>query len=257
MARHADRVVLVTGAASGIGLATARRFASEGANVSLVDRDGEGLMAAHGALKADGAKTLPLAGDVTDAAFVKEAVAETIEAFGGIDCVVTSAGIVRAEPALEVTPETFREHLEINVMGSWLPAQAAARHMAEHGGGTIVFLGSVYGASGAPNRTAYCTSKGGIHNLVQSLAVEWGPLAIRVNAVAPTGVRTPMVQDLIDRGIYNMKGVVARTPLGRLAEAEEIAAACAFLASGEASMITGHVLPVDGGWLANGYTTTS
>jgi NAD(P)-dependent dehydrogenase (short-subunit alcohol dehydrogenase family) len=95
-----------------------------------------------------------------------------------------------------------------------------------------------------------------VHNLTQSLAVEWGPLGIRVNCVAPTGVRTPMVQDLIDRGIYNMRGVEARTPLGRIAEADEVAAACSFLAGEDASMITGHVLAVDGGWLANGYTTT-
>ena len=117
-------------------------------------------------------------------------------------------------------------------------------------------IGSVYGASGAPMRAAYCASKGAIHNLTESLAVEWGPLGIRVNTVAPTGVRTPMVQAMMDAGTYDIKGVKARTPLGRLAEPEEVANACWFLASDQAAMITGTVLRVDGGWLANGYTFT-
>ncbi|QPC42907.1 SDR family oxidoreductase [Kaustia mangrovi] len=254
MGRHEGRRVLVTGAASGIGSATARYFAAEGAKLCLADRDGDGLGETRRAMPA-GAQIVALEGSVTDPAFADEMASRTVEAFGGIDCVVTSAGIVKVEPALEVPPETFRDHLEINVVGSWLAAQAAARVMTERGGGAIVFIGSVYGAGGAPKRTAYCASKGAIHNLTQSLAVEWGPLGIRVNCVAPTGVRTPMVQSLIDQGIYNLDGVRARTPLGRLAEPEEVAAACGFLASDEASMVTGHVLPVDGGWIANGYPT--
>jgi len=104
---------------------------------------------------------------------------------------------------------------------------------------------------------AIVPSKGAVHNMVRSLAVEWGPLGIRVNAVAPTGVRTPMVQALIDQNLYNLKGVQARTPLGRLAEVEEVADAIAFLSSDQARMITGHVLPVDGGWLANGYVISN
>lgn len=117
-----------------------------------------------------------------------------------------------------------------------------------------MLIGSVYGEGGAPERTSYCASKGAVHNMARSLAVEWGALGVRVNAVAPTGVRTPMVQDLIDRGIYNMAGVKNRTPLGRIAEPEEVASAITFLASPAASMINGVILPVDGGWTANGYT---
>lgn len=246
---------LITGAASGIGLATAQRLAAEGHALALADLNAEGLNAAAASLPA--ATPLVLCpGSVSDAADVAAAVDAAVAAFGGLDGLVTSAGIVRAAPSFDVTPEAFRQHLDINVMGSWLCAQAAGKVMAAQGGGRIVMIGSVYGAAGAPMRAAYCASKGAVHNLVQALAVEWGPLGIRVNAVAPTGVRTPMVQDLIDRGQYNMAGVKARTPLGRLAEAEEIAAACRFLLSDEAAMISGHVLPVDGGWLANGYTTS-
>lgn len=248
------KTALITGAASGIGLATAQRFAAEGYALVLVDRNAEGLAAAAEGLPA-GTRTLLCPGSVTESGDVASAFAQAAERFGGVDAVVTSAGIVKTGPSVEVTPEDFRAHLEVNVVGSWLFAQAAARDMITRGvPGSIVMIGSVYGAAGAPHRAAYCASKGAVHNLVQALAVEWGAQNIRVNAVAPTGVRTPMVQALIDEGKYNTAGVKARTPLGRLAEAEEIANACWFLSSDQAAMITGAMLAVDGGWLANGYT---
>lgn len=248
---------LVTGGASGIGLATATRFAAEGYAIGLFDRDQEALDKVERALASDGKQVVAVAGSVTEPEDVNRAVATMVKRFGGIDCLITCAGVVSVEPAFDVSPETFRRTLDINVFGTWLAAQAAAKVMAAGEGGNIIMMGSVYGVGGAPQRTAYCASKGAVHTLLQSLAVEWGPLGIRVNGVAPTGVRTPMVQALIDEGKYNMKGVKARAPLGRLAEAEEVAAACVFLASDQASMTTGHLLAVDGGWLANGYTTTS
>lgn len=248
------KCALITGAASGIGLAAAQRFAAEGYALVLVDRNAEGLVSAAESLPA-GTQTLLCPGSVTESGDVASTFAQAAERFGGVDAVVTSAGIVKTAPSVEVTPEDFRAHLEVNVLGSWLFAQAAARDMIGRGApGSIVMIGSVYGAAGAPNRAAYCASKGAVHNLVQSLAVEWGPRGIRVNAVAPTGVRTPMVQTLIDEGKYNTAGVKARTPLGRLAEADEVASACWFLSSDQAAMITGAMLAVDGGWLANGYT---
>jgi NAD(P)-dependent dehydrogenase (short-subunit alcohol dehydrogenase family) len=248
------KCTMITGAASGIGLACAQRFAAEGHALVLVDRNAEGLETAAKSLPVD-TPALLCAGSVTEPNDVATAFAQATERFGGVDAVITSAGIVKATPSVDVTPDDFRAHLEVNVMGSWLFAQAAARNMIERSApGAIVMIGSVYGASGAPHRAAYCASKGAVHNLVQSLAVEWGPYGIRVNTVAPTGVRTPMVQALIDEGKYNTAGVKARTPLGRLAEADEIANACWFLASDQAAMTTGAVLAVDGGWLANGYT---
>lgn len=246
---------LITGAASGIGLATAKKLAGEGHSLILTDRNADMLDVAKESL--DGTATLALPGEVTDIARINEIIEAGIAEFGGIDGLVTSAGIVKTGPSFDVTPETFREHMDVNVTGSWFYAQTVGKHMADQGGGSIVMIGSVYGMGGAPNRAAYCASKGAVHNLVQALAVEWGPLGIRVNAVAPTGVRTPMVQDLIDRGLYNTAGVKARTPLGRLAEAEEIADSCAFLLSDAARMITGDILRVDGGWVANGYTTSN
>lgn len=250
------QTTIITGAASGIGLAIARRLAREGHALVLVDRSAEALEGVRADLEG-AAGILSCPGDVTREADVDATVARAIETFGAIDGVVTSAGIVQATKGFDVTAQAFRDHLEINVTGSWLYAQAAARHMAEKGRGAIVMIGSVYGEGGAPMRTAYCASKGAVHNMVRSLAVEWGPLGIRVNAVAPTGVRTPMVQDLIDRGTFNLKGVQGRTPLGRLAEPEEVAAGIRFLLSDEASMVNGHILAVDGGWLANGYIQTN
>ena len=242
-------ISLITGGAQGIGFSTAQHFVRRGDKVAIMDR---GPVAE--AREKLGGDVLAIEGDVRNPADVDAAVALTIETFGGLDTMVTSAGIVAVEPAFDVTAEAFMDMMAVNVLGSFLPAQRAAKYMSENGGGSIVFIGSVYGSVGAPKRTAYCASKGAVHNMMQSLATEWGPLGIRVNAVAPTGVRTPMVQDLIDRGIYNLTGVRNRTPLGRIAEPNEIAAAAAFLSSPESSMIHGIVLPVDGGWIANGYT---
>jgi NAD(P)-dependent dehydrogenase (short-subunit alcohol dehydrogenase family) len=252
MGRHQGKRILVTGAAGGIGLATARFFAQEGARLYLIDLPGSPLEASVPDLAQAGDVVLRHL-SVTDEAAVKDAVDDMVGCYGGIDAVVNSAGVVVVEPALEGSIETFRRVLDINLTGTWIVSQAAARHMAANGGGAIVNISSVYGFQGAPNRTAYCASKGAVVALTDSLAVEWGPLNIRVNSVVPTGTRTPMVQGLIDRGIYNVDAVSRRTPLRRLAEPEEVAAACGFLVGQEAGMVTGHHLRVDGGWLANGY----
>lgn len=252
MSRHANRRVLVTGAANGIGMATAQFLAREGARLYLIDIDADGLAAVRAGLP-EGTEVESCIASVTDEEAIAGAVDAMAARFGGVDAVVNSAGVVVVEPALEARIDVFRQVIETNLVGSWIVCQAAGRHMARQGGGAIVNISSVYGFQGAPSRTAYCASKGGVVNLTNSLAVEWGPLGIRVNSVAPTGTRTPMVQGLIDRGIYDVDAVSRRTPLRRIAEPEEIAAACGFLISEEAGMTTGHHLAVDGGWLANGF----
>lgn len=252
MQRHRGRRVLITGAGNGIGMAAARFFAEEGARLYLIDIDAEALASTLGSLP-EGSDALSRVASVTDEAAMLDAADEMAAAFGGIDAVVNSAGVVVVEPALEARIDVFRQVIEVNLVGTWIVCQAAAHHMAAAGSGSIVNISSVYGFQGAPNRTAYCASKGGVVNLTNSLAVEWGPLGIRVNSVVPTGTRTPMVQGLIDRGIYDVDAVSRRTPLRRIAEPEEIAAACGFLVSDDARMTTGHHLSVDGGWLANGF----
>lgn len=241
--------VLVTGA-SGLGLAIARRYLNAGDQVCLLSQSEASVKTA---LESTGPAAIGITGSVTRSEDIEHAIQRMCDAFGGIDCAVSCAGINVVGPSLEVSAQTFSHILEVNVLGSFLVAQAAARQMAASGGGNIIFISSVYGESGAPQRAAYCASKGALHTLTESLAVEWGKYGIRVNAVAPTGIRSRMVQSLIEQGQYNLRGVEARTPLGRLAEAEEVADACYFLSGDQAAMITGHILPVDGGWLANGY----
>ena len=239
-------VAIVTGGAQGIGLATAKALAERGDQVVILD-----LKHVETAAAQIGQGTLGIVCDVTNEAEVDDAVARTMATFGRIDSLITAAGIVSVAPAMTFDAAEFQRVLAVNVTGSFLPARAVARMMK--GAGSIVLIGSVYGMGGAPMRTAYCASKGAVHIMAQSLAVEWGPLGIRVNVVAPTGTRTPMVQDLIDRGLYDLSGVKGRTPLGRIAEPEEIAAAAAFFCSPAAAMISGVILPVDGGWTANGF----
>ncbi len=252
--RHDGKRVLVTGGASGIGYAIANRFLAEGASVVILDLNEASVTQSAERLSSVG-PAHGRTGSVTEEEDVQGVVDFMRSDLGGVDCLVNSAGVVKVEPALEHPTADFRRIIDVNVTGTWIASQACARVMSDNGGGSIVNMGSVYGLGGAPQRTAYCASKAAIVGLTQSLAVEWGPLGIRVNAVAPTGTRTPMVQDLIDRGIYDLDGVQRKTPLGRLAEPEEVAAACSFLASDDAAMVTGHHLPVDGGWLANNYVT--
>lgn len=242
--------VLITGARTGLGFAIARRFVADGARVCLFGRSD--LTEAQTALGGGPESILAVTGDVREAADLDRAVEAMVRAFGGVDGVVTSAGTTRIAPITTLTPEQFREVNDINVTGTWLTVRAAVPAMPETGGWAVL-LGSVYGEGGAPDRSAYCASKGAVHNLARALAMELGPRGIRVNVVAPTGVLTPLLQSVIDRGLYDRDGVEARAALGRLATPEEVAAACAFLASPEAAMTTGTILPVDGGWIANGY----
>lgn len=240
--------ILITGARQGIGAAVAQRFRDDGADLCIFGRSGmdEALR------RLGGGNVIAITGDVRQLSDLQRAVRAMQEAFGGVDGVVTAAGITRIGPVTDLSVDDFRQVIDINVTGAWLTVKAALPAMPSSGG-WVVMLGSVYGAGGAPDRSAYCASKGAVHNLVRALAVELGPRGVRVNAVAPTGVRTPMVEDLIARGLYDVEAVSGRAPLNRLATPEQVAAACAFLASPQAAMTTGAILPVDGGWLAESF----
>ncbi|RUT32827.1 SDR family oxidoreductase [Arsenicitalea aurantiaca] len=237
-------VAAVTGGASGIGLAVARMFGAAGARVIVMDRDGAKAEEAGSGIPGATGVTL----DVADEAAVDAAFAALPE----IGVLVNSAGIALRHPAVEHSLGDWEKVVSVNMTGSFLCARAAARQMLAAGrGGAIVNTASIMGLSGGglyPN-ISYQTTKGAIVNMTRALAVEWAASGIRVNAVAPTYVKTPFIAPLLAQPEL-VRRIEAMTPLGRLAEPEEVAAAVLFLASPAAGMVTGHTLPVDGGFLA-------
>ncbi|MDX6561903.1 MAG: hypothetical protein QOD65_1717 [Gaiellales bacterium] len=236
------RVAAVTGGAGGIGAACAELLAAAGATVAVLDRDVPPALPA-------GAEAITL--DVTDEAAVDAAMAEVAERHGRLDVLVASAGIAIRKPATELSLEDWQKVVDVNLTGVFLCARSAARHMIAAGGGSIVTIASVLGVVGGgvyPN-ISYQAAKGGVVNLTRALALEWAEHGIRVNAVAPTYVSTPLTAGLVaDAGV--LRQIQARTPLGRLAEPGEVADAVLFLAGRGSAMVTGHVLAVDGGYLA-------
>lgn len=243
----AGTTAIVTGGASGIGAATARLLAGAGATVAVLDRDFERAEAVAAEIEGG----VALACDVADEASVDGAVATVCER-GVPQVLVNCAGIAIRAPATSYPLENWNKVVDVNLTGSFLTSRAVARAMIEAGvGGSIVQTASIMGLSGGgvyPN-VSYQTTKGALVNMTRALAVEWAPAGIRVNAVAPTYVRTPFIQPLLDQPDVMAK-IYDMTPLRRLAEPEEIAAAILFLASPAAAMVTGHTLPVDGGFLA-------
>ena len=237
----AGHVALVTGGGTGIGAAVAVRFAAEGGSVVLMGRRAAPLeaVAAH-------TGAVPVAGDVTSPDDVRRALAVAVERFGGLDVVVNNAGAESGD---------WDEALAVHVTAPYLLAEAAVPRLVERGGGAIVNVSSVAGLVAGPGGPAYGASKAAVIALTRSLAVRYGPQGIRVNALCPGWVRTPMSEREMDglaaaRGIGRedaFRLVSSDLPLRRVAEPEEIAAACLFLASPEASFVTGAVLVVDGG----------
>jgi 3-oxoacyl-[acyl-carrier protein] reductase len=250
MGRFEGRAAIVTGAASGIGLAIAQRLADEGAAVVIGDLDEAGAGRAADAITAAGGRALALRTDVTEPTQVAAIVDRAVAAFGGLDILVANAGIGGTLAFLDETLEHWTRIIATNLTGPMLCGQAAARAMAARGRGRIVNIASVSGMRAGVGRTAYGTAKAGLIQLTKQMALELGPLGITVNAVAPGPVDTPLVQR--DHTPQSREAYNRMVPLNRYGTPEEIAAAVAFLASDEAAYVNGEVLRVDGGFVSSG-----
>ncbi|VVE16810.1 SDR family NAD(P)-dependent oxidoreductase [Pandoraea anhela] len=241
-------VAVITGGARGIGRATAEAFIQAGAIVHLLDRDGDAVKACSDEV-AGVAGAHPL--DVTDEAAVDGVFSAIRRDEGRIDILVNNAGIAIRRPTTELSLADWQRVVDVNMTGAFLCAQAAGRAMTVQGKGAIVNVASIMGLSGGglyPN-ISYQTTKGAVVNMTRALAVEWASAGVRVNAVAPTWVETDLIASLQSNPEFTA-AVERLTPMRRLAKPGEVANAILFLASAAASMITGHVLPVDGGFLA-------
>jgi NAD(P)-dependent dehydrogenase (short-subunit alcohol dehydrogenase family) len=244
------KVVLVTGGASGLGLAAGQGFAGEGATVVLADLQ-EGRAAAEAARL--GPAHLGLGGDVADERDVRALVDATVSRFGRIDVLVNSAGIPDTfQATVDQDIADFRRVVEVHLSGTYMMCKAAAPHMLRQGGGAMINLSSIAGVLGLSRRNAYSAAKAGIGMMTRTLGCEWAAGGVRVNAIAPGYMLTPFMQRLVDEGKLDADQVRRRTPAGRLGTARHIADAMLFLASDGAEFITGVTLPVDGGYMAWG-----
>lgn len=250
--RLGGKVALITGAASGIGLASAERFLAEGASVVLADIQAGAVEAQADRL---GGRALAVVMDVTRGEDVRRAVEAAVGRFGRLDILFANAGIGYSGAILDATDEDWDQVMAVNARGVFLSARESIRQMLgqERPGGSVVINGSISGLAGIPGQAPYAPSKGAVVQLTRQLAVEYASKNVRVNCVCPGTVDTPVLR----RGMA-MSGdpegflamLVAGHPIGRIGRAEEIASAVAFLASDQASFITGAILPVDGGYTA-------
>jgi 3-oxoacyl-[acyl-carrier protein] reductase len=248
--RLKDDVVVVTGAARGIGSTIASVCAAEGAKIVVADIDPDGARRLADAINSRGGEALALKIDVAEPSQVQQLVQETLARFGQLDVLINNAGVGLNQPFLTTTLEQWELQLRVNLTGQFLCGQAAARAMAERGGGRIVNVASISGQRGGQGRAAYGASKAGVILLTRVMAVELAPLGIRVNAVAPGPVDTD--QSRATHTPATREAYYDRIPVRRYGQREEIAAAVVFLASRESSFVTGHVLNVDGGFNAAG-----
>lgn len=245
--RFSNKVAVVTGGASGIGEATVRLFAQEGARVVIADFSDHGQAVAD-QLRAEGYEALFVKTDVTKEAEVKNMIAETVKTFGRVDILFANAGIAKDAPADKLSMEAWQRTIDINLSGVFLCDKYAIEQMLAQGtGGAIVNCGSIHSHVGKAGVTAYAAAKGGVKLLTQTLGIDYAKQSIRVNAICPGYIDTPLIGGRTEAITEHLVGL---HPMGRLGRPDEVAKAVLFLASDDASFITGTTLLVDGGYTA-------
>lgn len=247
-----NKVALVTGARRGMGKTHALALSSQGAKVVVTDISAQDCQPVVEEIKAKGGQAFGLKMDVANKAEVNQVFDEVIKQFGRLDILVNNAGVFFPKPALELTEEDWERTIDINLKGQFLCAQRAAKEMGKNRWGRIINISSIASGQvgvGIAGGAHYTASKGGIIGMSETLAVEWAPLGINVNVIAPGAIDTPMVQ-ATQMPKEAMEAMVQRVPLKRIGRSEEVSALVVFLASEEASYITGATFYVDGGWLA-------
>jgi NAD(P)-dependent dehydrogenase (short-subunit alcohol dehydrogenase family) len=245
------KVAVVVGGTSGIGRAMALGLAEAGASVVASSRRFEQVDETAKELEARGSRTLRLPSDVTDRASVEALLGKTVESFGAVQILINCAGWTKRTPSLEVPEAEWNAILETNLTGTLRTCQVFGRHMLERGYGRIVNIGSLSSFVALYEVAAYAASKAAVVSLTKSLAIEWGPRGVNVNAIAPGVFRTAINQALLD-GTERGKEFLLRTPMRRFGKLEELVGAAIFLASDSASFVNGETIAVDGGFLASG-----
>jgi NAD(P)-dependent dehydrogenase (short-subunit alcohol dehydrogenase family) len=238
--------ILVTGASRGIGRTVAEGLAAAGANVTLAARSQDALGEVAGGIAASGGAAEVAVADLTGPEAARDAVAQALDRFGALDGAFVNAGVSVDVPAFDLSEEDWRRVLDVNLSGAFFTSQAAGRAMRGRGG-SIVFTSSTYAHVASPLRSVYAVSKAGVAHLARQLALEWAPEGIRVNAVGPTATLTDLNRERLSQPA-NRDAAVAKIPLGRLLEPEDLIGAVAFLLGRDSAMITGHSLLVDGGF---------
>lgn len=246
-----NKVALVTGAASGMGLAAAEAFAASGASVALADINEAAVRKVAERLTGAGLKVIAIACDATDEAQVRKMVEQTVSAFGRLDAAFNNAGVQSlAVDTADATSEEYDRVTAINLKSVWLCMKYELLQMRKQGSGAIVNNSSIGGLIGIPGRAIYHATKHGVIGMTKSAALEYAAKGIRINAICPGAIETPMVADMIAREPETMKDILKEQPIGRLGKPEEIASTVLWLCSPGAGFVIGHALAVDGGYTA-------